>query len=184
MALTRSENMARIRGSGTRPELALRSELHRRGVRYRLGRRLEFGRPDLAFVSRRLAIFVDGCFWHGCPAHYVAPRSRKAFWSGKLHENVIRDRRQTSEAEAAGWRVLRIWEHEIEKDVGSAADRVIEALAGCPVLEEHWQVERVCRGREGERRVLIELRDEAASERIATVPCDPGGRPLIRRTSG
>jgi len=181
MTLTRSENMARIRGSDTRPEIALRKELHSRGVRYRLGRRFGFGRPDLAFAGRRLAVFVDGCFWHGCPAHYVAPRSRTGFWSGKLSENVMRDRRQTSEAEAAGWSVLRIWEHEVEEDVGAAADRVVDALAGRAVPVEHWQVERVIRDRKGERRALVELRNEAEVQRIAAAPCDPAGRAQIRR---
>lgn len=181
MALTRSENMARIRGSDTRPELALRSALHSRGLRYRLNRRLAFGRPDLVFAGRRLAVFVDGCFWHGCPAHYVAPRSRVRFWSGKLNENVIRDRRQTSEAEATGWTVLRIWEHEIEEDAEAAADRVIVALGGGAAPAEHWQVSRVILDRSEERRVLVELRGRAGAEKIVDTPCDPVGRVIRHR---
>ena len=126
---------------------------------------------------------MDGCFWHGCPAHYVAPRSSTEFWSGKLSENVLRDRRQTAEAEGEGWTVLRIWEHEVEADVAAAADRVVDALAGDPIPAEHWQVHRVIPGERGERRALLELRDGAARERLVGAPCDARGRPLIRRPS-
>lgn len=81
------------------------------------------------FTGSRLAVFVDGCFWHGCPEHYVRPRSSNAeFWAQKLQDNVSRDERQTLRLEVDGWRVLRIWEHELEHDVGEIADMVWKAV--------------------------------------------------------
>src|SRR5687768_10638296 len=107
--------MSRIRGRNTAPEIRLRQLLWRRGLRYRLAVRVSNVRPDLVFTGARLAVFVDGCFWHGCPEHYVRPRSSNAkFWAQKLQDNVSRDERQTLRLEADGWRVLRVWEHELE----------------------------------------------------------------------
>jgi DNA mismatch endonuclease (patch repair protein) len=127
MALSRSEQMARIRGRETRPEVRLRSALHGRGMRFRVGLRTGHGRADIVFTRRRIAVFVDGCFWHGCPDHYVRPRTREAFWAKKLKGNVGRDRRQTLALEREGWTVLRFWEHEVverlDRVVGEIADR-------------------------------------------------------------
>lgn len=115
------------RRSNTTPELALRRELHRRGLRYRVDYRLAGTRrrADVAFVSRRLAIFVDGCFWHGCPVHGTTPVQNADYWIPKLAENRRRDEDTTARFEAAGWRVLRCWEHE---DVHLIADRVEQIL--------------------------------------------------------
>jgi DNA mismatch endonuclease (patch repair protein) len=82
------------------------------------------GRADLAFVGRKLAVFVDGCFWHGCPEHYVPPRSSSGFWSRKLRNNVKRDQRQTHLLRDAGWLVLRFWEHEVAEDPEAVASRI------------------------------------------------------------
>ncbi len=127
MGLSRSEQMARIRGRDTAPEKLLRKQLWSRGIRYRLNYRLPVGRPDLTFPGKRLAVFIDGCFWHGCPDHYVRPRTRTEFWSAKLRENVERDIRQTAELEKLDWRVVRFWEHEIFTELESAA-RLVEHL--------------------------------------------------------
>ena len=105
----RSRMMSRIRGRNTRPERRLRQALWAAGLRYRKHAKTPVGRPDLVFVGPRVAVFVDGCFWHGCPRHYVRPRSRTDFWSRKLRENVDRDRRQTLELHVRGWTVVRIW---------------------------------------------------------------------------
>src|SRR5439155_2473646 len=114
MSLSRSEQMARIRGRDTAPEVRLRQALWRAGLRFRLKRSDLSIRPDLVFASAsRIAVFIDGCFWHGCPDHYVPPRSAIGFWSKKLAVNVERDCRQTLALEAAGWRVLRFWECEV-----------------------------------------------------------------------
>ena len=108
----RSRLMSRIRGSGTRPEMVVRRYLHRLGYRYRLHASDLPGRPDLVFRSRRIAIFVHGCYWHrhdGCALSYF-PKSRVAFWDKKFAENVARDARAVSELEEAGWTVITVWE--------------------------------------------------------------------------
>lgn len=161
--LTRSEQMSRIRGRDTRPEQLLRSALWAAGLRYRLQVQTPGGRADLAFPGARVVVLVDGCFWHGCPRHYVRPRSREEFWAGKLAQNVGRDRRQTLELEAQGWRVVRLWEHQIFEDLEAAVQRVRDAVACAGELTpDDWRVVRVealdADGRT-ERRHLERLRD-------------------------
>jgi len=99
----------------TAPEMALRSELHRRGLRYRvdvplLGTRR--GRADILFSRARVVVMVDGCFWHRCPDHGLVPRSNGDWWQQKLDRNVERDRQTDAELASRGWTVMRIWEHE------------------------------------------------------------------------
>lgn len=98
------------------PEIRLRSALHCRGYRFRKDHPVRVGgkivRPDIAFTKRRLAIFVDGCFWHSCPEHGRQPGVNGEYWSPKLAGNVVRDREQTAALVSAGWKVLRFWEHE------------------------------------------------------------------------
>lgn len=114
----------------TKPELELRSALHARGLRYRKDMRLTdvsgSPRPDIVFTRARLAVFVDGCFWHSCPDHGRAPGSNTAYWTPKLARNVERDRGNDAQLLAAGWKVLRIWEHTPTVD---AVSMVIDALA-------------------------------------------------------
>jgi DNA mismatch endonuclease (patch repair protein) len=113
----------------TRPELALRSELHRRGFRYRIDAKPLDGlrcRADIVFRRQMVAVFVDGCFWHGCPRHGTSPRTNPSYWSAKIARNVERDRRNDAELSAAGWAVVRIWEHEAPT---RAADRISRLLA-------------------------------------------------------
>lgn len=132
MALTRSEQMSRIRGKDTSPERLLRSALWQAGLRFRLQTRTPSGRPDVVFAKARVAVFIDGCFWHGCPEHYVRPRTRNEFWSAKLRENVERDRRQTIHLETEGWRVCRFWEHQIFEALPEVVDTVRAALHDAP----------------------------------------------------
>jgi DNA mismatch endonuclease (patch repair protein) len=100
----------------TKPELALRRALHRQGYRYRKDYRIDLDgvrvRPDIAFTARRLAVFVDGCFWHACPDHGSKPSANTWYWEPKLARNVQRDRAADAALAAAGWTVVRIWEHE------------------------------------------------------------------------
>ena len=119
-----SEQMSRLGRRDTGPERALRSELHRRGLRFRVDRPPVSGvrsRADLVFGPARVAVYVDGCFWHGCPEHGTMPKSNESFWTQKLGRNRERDREISGLLEGQGWAVLRIWEHE---EVGEAADRV------------------------------------------------------------
>ena len=109
----------------TKPELVLRQELHRRGLRYRVDFAPIRGlrcRPDLVFTRARVAVFVDGCFWHRCPVHGTAPVANGDWWRAKLDGNVARDRRNDRALREAGWEVLRVWEHEPLVD---AAGRVV-----------------------------------------------------------
>jgi DNA mismatch endonuclease, patch repair protein len=155
--------MARIRGSNTQPELLLRSELWRRGHRYRLNRRVLGCRPDLVFLGGRLVVFVDGCFWHGCPEDYSRPGTRPDYWAAKLLENLERDRRQTRELEDEGWSVVRIWEHEVYESPERVADRVTDVLEGrTPEHGPDWRVasvEVVDPVERIERRRLTDLRN-------------------------
>jgi DNA mismatch endonuclease (patch repair protein) len=121
--------MAAIRRADTKQEVALRSELHRCGFRFRKDYPIRVAdkliRPDIAFTKQRVAIFVDGCFWHCCPLHGRRPNVNGAYWSPKLQRNAERDQQQTAALHAAGWTVLRFWEHEQRTDV---LDRVITTL--------------------------------------------------------
>ena len=113
----------------TRPELRLRSELHRAGCRYRVDYRIEgvgaATRADVAFTRARVAVFVDGCFWHRCPNHGINPRHNSSYWAEKLDRNVVRDRAATAALTAAGWHVVRVWEHT---PVSEAVTAVLDAL--------------------------------------------------------
>jgi DNA mismatch endonuclease (patch repair protein) len=108
-------NMKANRRTDTKPELALRAALHALGYRYRKDFRLDLPlrrvRPDVAFTRRKVAVFVDGCFWHACPEHGSKPKSNEWYWSPKLARNVERDRAADEALVQAGWTVVRLWEH-------------------------------------------------------------------------
>jgi DNA mismatch endonuclease (patch repair protein) len=116
--------MARVRQKGTGAELSLRKELHARGLRYRLHVPL-LTKPrrvaDIVFSGARVAIFVDGCFWHGCPEHASWPKSNAQFWRHKIETNRARDADTDRRLRASGWRVVRVWSHE---SAGDAAERI------------------------------------------------------------
>jgi DNA mismatch endonuclease (patch repair protein) len=123
-------SMQANRRRDTGPELALRSELHHRGLRYRVDYRVPATgrnpRPDIAFTRRKIAVFLDGCFWHSCPTHGTTPGgSNAAYWIAKLQRTRERDRLDSEALVSAGWRVMRIWEHE---DIAEASDRIEQAV--------------------------------------------------------
>ena len=116
------------RSRDTKPELALRSAVHALGLRYRVSAKPLPGlrrTADLVFPTARVAVFLDGCFWHGCPQHATRPKSNAQWWQSKLDKNMARDRGTSAHLEAAGWTVLRFWEHEDPADI---ADAVRDAL--------------------------------------------------------
>jgi DNA mismatch endonuclease, patch repair protein len=121
------------RRKDTKPELALRRALHGQGYRYRKDYRLDLAggtrvRPDIAFTARKVAVFVDGCFWHGCPQHGSRPAVNVWYWEPKLRRNTERDRLADAALAAAGWAVVRVWEHEpLEAAVASVVDAVSRA---------------------------------------------------------
>jgi DNA mismatch endonuclease (patch repair protein) len=116
------------RGRDTSPEVRLRSVLHRRGLRFRkhvaplAGLRCQ---ADLVFPGARVAVFVDGCFWHGCPVHGRTPRSNTDYWQAKIERNRRRDERNNGLLAEAGWTVVRVWEHE---DPALVADRIAQVV--------------------------------------------------------
>jgi DNA mismatch endonuclease (patch repair protein) len=119
-----SRRMSRQRTRDTAPEKALRVQLHRLGLRYRIHSRPPAGKGreiDVLFVRARVAVFVDGCYWHGCPDHSSWPRANEAFWRAKIEGNRARDTVISATLSAAGWRVVRVWEHEA---AGEAATRI------------------------------------------------------------
>jgi DNA mismatch endonuclease (patch repair protein) len=115
-------------------EMKLRRVLWRAGVRYRTHRRTAGTKPDIVFVGQRVAVFVDGCWWHGCPEHYTAPVHNAAFWRKKLEGNKARDLRDSQALREAGWRVLRFWGCEVNKRVDAVAKTIVRAVrrSGAP----------------------------------------------------
>jgi DNA mismatch endonuclease (patch repair protein) len=127
-AEVRSRVMRRVKGRDTAPEMALRRALYRAGVRgWRCHRTDLPGKPDLAFGRVRLAVFVDGGFWHGHPSKYWPGRSG-GYWDAKIARNQARDRKADADLAASGWRCLRMWDFEIERDADGSAERVRELV--------------------------------------------------------
>jgi DNA mismatch endonuclease (patch repair protein) len=130
-ARKRSNIMARVRGRGNeRTELALLSILRRYNITGWRRHQPVFGKPDFVFPKFKLAIFVDGCFWHGCPRHATQPATNRAFWRKKLARNKVRDRLVNRELRRRGWQVLRIWQHELtRKNQHRCISRIRKAFA-------------------------------------------------------
>lgn len=118
------------RSRDTSPELAVRRLLHAAGLRYRVDQRPEPSlrrTADIVFTKQRVAVFIDGCFWHACPEHGTRARANAGYWSEKLEQNARRDADTTVRLEEAGWTVLRFWEHE---DPTHVANRVVMTVRG------------------------------------------------------
>lgn len=123
-----SRRMARVRQKGTDVELALRRALHAKGLRYRLHvpllskpRRV----PDIVFPRRKVAVFVDGCFWHGCPQHASWPKSNAQFWRDKIETNMARDADTDRRLHELGWRVVRVWAHEAADEAAKRIETIV-----------------------------------------------------------
>ena len=124
----RSRVMSRVRGKDTKPELALRRAMWAVGLRgWRCHRRDLPGRPDVAFGRARVAVFVDGAWWHGHPRYYTPGKSGD-FWDAKIARNVERDRAADAALASLGWRVVRLWDFEVTRDPAGAAERVASAV--------------------------------------------------------
>lgn len=121
-----SERMKRQKTKGTKPELALAAELRRR--RFTVLENVDWlpGRPDLVLPNRRTAIFVHGCFWHGCPRHGTTPKHNRRWWAEKIARNKRRDRRKAAQLRRLGWSVYSVWEHSCPV---KSADRIRTARA-------------------------------------------------------
>jgi DNA mismatch endonuclease (patch repair protein) len=122
----RSRMMSGIRGKDTKPEMLLRSQLHRRGLRFRVHDKRLPGRPDIVFPGRRAVVFVNGCFWHGHEGckYFKVPDTRREFWLDKINTNRSRDARSVAALEEAGWRVCVVWECATRRKAAEAVDAV------------------------------------------------------------
>lgn len=120
--------MRSIKSRDSSLELAVRSYLHRRGLRFRLYSSLP-GRPDIVFKSANLVVFIDSCFWHGCPQHCRMPHSNTSYWTAKIARNKRRDEIVNSSYSSTRWKVLRFWEHEIIADLERCGRIIQDAYA-------------------------------------------------------
>ena len=109
--------MASIRGKNTKPEIVVRKILWDHGFRYRIHDKTVFGKPDISNKSKKIAIFVDGCFWHGCSKCYKEPTTNIQFWRKKIHHNKNRRRVVKKELKKQGWKMIEIWEHQLETQI-------------------------------------------------------------------
>ncbi|WP_330279882.1 MULTISPECIES: very short patch repair endonuclease [unclassified Streptomyces] len=130
----RRRNMQAIRSRDTKPEQLVRRLVHARGLRYRVAAKPlpDLRRTaDLVFRPTKVAVFIDGCYWHGCPEHYVPPKTNPGYWSDKVARNMARDRDTDQQLAEAGWLVLRFWEHEPSEECASRiADEVARRRSG------------------------------------------------------
>ncbi|MBS3069537.1 very short patch repair endonuclease [Candidatus Micrarchaeota archaeon] len=122
----RSEIMSQIRGKNTSPERIIRKALRAEGYAYRL----QYGshKIDVAFPRKKVAVFVDGCFWHKCPVHFRMPKSNIAFWKRKIYGNAKRDKNLTRVLRKKGWRVIHVWEHELNSHPWKVLNRIKGSL--------------------------------------------------------
>lgn len=120
--------MSRVRAKETGLEIKFRKALWREGFRYRKNVRKYFGTPDIVLKRYKTVIFIDSCFWHGCKKHGTRPKTRKAFWKKKIERNIERDREVSKHYLKIGWRIIRIWEHEMKKDTVAVTKKTIKYL--------------------------------------------------------
>ena len=124
----RSYNMSRIRGENTKPEITLRKLLYAKGLRGYRTKAKVYGKPDVVFPRFRVAVFVDGCFWHKCPGCFVMPETNQEFWLSKIEGNVRRDEKVNDRLRQEGYEVIRVWEHEVRKDAKGCLKKIHKAL--------------------------------------------------------
>lgn len=125
---------AEQRREGTGPEMELRRALHARGLRYRVAYPvpgLQRRSIDVAFLGPRVAVFVDGCFWHGCPQHFVPPKANAQWWADKIERNRARDQETVRHLATQGWRSIRLWEHEPVEEMSAAVTLLLEGDRPC-----------------------------------------------------
>lgn len=130
----RSEVMSAVGSEDTAVEMRLRRALWHSGLRYTVHEQVAGTKPDIVFTGAKVAIFVDGCFWHGCPDHYTAPENNAAYWRKKLERNRERDRRNNCSLREAGWTVLCFWECEVNEELTRVFSE-IEATVNTPDAE-------------------------------------------------
>ncbi|TRW46367.1 DNA mismatch endonuclease Vsr [Georgenia yuyongxinii] len=135
-----SDRYSRLARTGTAPETALRKELHRRGRRFRVHARIEGlprRRADIVFTRWRVAVFVDGCFWHSCPVHGSVPLTNREWWEWKLARTQARDKDTDDQLSALGWRAVHVWEHLSAEVAASTVEKALEAAGAPPSSQAH-----------------------------------------------
>ena len=120
--------MSAIHSKNTLPEICLRKVLWSKGLRFRINYGEE--KIDIAFPSRKIAIFVDGCFWHSCPIHSHVPKTNRNYWLPKLEKNVLRDKLKEERLRREGWTIIRVWEHDLKRsnDTNAIAEKLLESI--------------------------------------------------------
>lgn len=125
----RSEIMKRVKSTNTSVEIKIRKELWRNGLRgWRVHPKNVPGKPDIIFRRKKVAVFIDGCFWHGCPVCDRSPKSGNAYWENKISRNMARDRKYNELLINDGWSVIRLWEHEVTKDLTGCVSKILVAI--------------------------------------------------------
>mgnify|MGYP002862534809 CR=1 FL=1 len=119
--------MQNIRSTNTKMELKVRSFLHKQGFRFRINTTLT-GKPDIVFPGKKVAVFLDSCFFHKCPYHYIQPKSNIAYWLPKIERNTIRAKEVNRKLRKEGWKVLRFWEHQIKNNFDKSLSKLIDAI--------------------------------------------------------
>lgn len=125
----RRKNMSRIRSENTRPEITVAKELKRRHIYFSTHPKTVFGKPDILFRRKKVAVFIDSDFWHGNPGHFKMPKSNVCYWKAKIAGNVRRDKVVTATLKKEGWIVVRLWEHSISKNLNRGISRILRALS-------------------------------------------------------
>lgn len=124
----RSKNMNAIRSKNTKMEVLASKYLWNNGIRFRKNVKDLFGKPDIAIKKYKVVIFLDSCFWHKCPEHFIKPSTNIKFWEDKITANVARDLKVNEYYKNKGWHVLRIWEHEIKKDFDNTMQKILNFI--------------------------------------------------------
>ena len=124
----RSEIMSKIRSKDTKIEIIFREALWKSGFRYRKNSSKYFGKPDVILLKYETVIFIDSCFWHNCPKHGYLPKSNLRYWRKKIEQNKERDKEVKKYYKKIGWKIFRVWEHEIKKDTDKPALRIEKSL--------------------------------------------------------
>jgi len=124
----RSKVMSSIKGKNTNPEITIRKLLWKKGIRYRIHNKSIYGTPDISIKTDRIAVFIDGCFWHGCRRCYKEPATNTAFWREKIHNNKKRRLKVRKVLKKQGWYMQEFWEHQINSSPQSVIDSIIQNI--------------------------------------------------------
>lgn len=125
----RSEIMSKVKSKDSKIEIEFRTVIWKAGFRYRKNPKGYFGKPDLVFKKHKTVIFIDSCFWHGCKKHCRIPATNKKYWINKIERNKERDKEVNKYYKKSDWKIIRVWEHEIEKDPKQVIKKVVHFLS-------------------------------------------------------